>query len=100
MSASYVLNLQQSAGRSGPVAAAPYRLASGAARSLRAHGAMQLRVVSGQAWVTLGAGQPGWLEASGDVLLNPGQSLEVAPGQQAVLEPQGGQPLQYQWRSA
>ncbi|AVP58798.1 DUF2917 domain-containing protein [Pulveribacter suum] len=87
----------------------PVRLAAGAevqtlelhqARSLRAAAAMQLRVLRGRAWVTLGTGPGGWLEASGDALLHAGQCLQVQAGQQAVLEPLGGEPLHYQWRRA
>lgn len=87
----------------------PPRLALGAevqtlelrqARSLRAASAMQLRVLRGRAWITLGTGPGGWLEASGDTLLYPGQCLQVQPGQRAVLEALGGEALHYQWRRA
>lgn len=87
----------------------PVRMAAGAevqtlelrqARSLRAAAAMQLRVLRGRAWVTLGTGPGGWLEESGDTLLYPGQCLQVQPGQRAVLEPLGGEALHYQWRRA
>ena len=75
-------------------------LATGAARSLRPAAAMQLRVVSGQAWVTLGDGPHGWREESGDVLLQAGQSVRVAAGQHAVVEPLGREPLRFQWHGA
>src|SRR5574337_1158676 len=92
MSASHVLNSQQSAGQD------RCQLAAGATRSLRPTVAMQLRVLSGRAWVTLDDGPHGWREQSGDLLLQPGQRLCVAPGQHAVVEPLGHQALQYQWR--
>lgn len=100
MTASNVLNSQQWGACDQDLGQAPCRLAAGTARSLRARAAMQLRVVCGQAWVTLGDGMHGWLEDSGDLLLRPGQSLHVAAGQQAVVEPLGHAALQYQWRCA
>jgi mannose-6-phosphate isomerase-like protein (cupin superfamily) len=99
MTASHVLHSQHSAsvGTVGPEACT---LAVGAAHSLHPKAAMVLRVVSGQAWVTLNDRPHGWCEESGDVVLHPGQSVGVAPGQHAVVEPMGPQPLQYQWRRA
>lgn len=100
MTASHVLNSQQW----GACGAAPGHdlcgLASGAARSLRPTTAMQLRVVCGQAWLTLDDGPHGWREASGDLLLQAGQSVRVGAGQHAVIEPLGGRSLQFQWRRA
>ena len=61
---------------------------------------MQLRVVSGLAWVTLSDGPHGWREDSGDLLLQAGQSLRIAPGKHEVVDPLGQQALQYQWCSA
>lgn len=98
MTASHVLNSQQWATCAHPVAEDLCNLASGATRSLRPRAAMQLRVVCGRAWVTLGDGMHGWREEGGDRVLQPGQSLRVAAGQHAVVEPLGREPLRYQWR--
>ena len=100
MTASHVLNSQQwSACDKGP-GGDSYRLATGATRSLRPTTAMRLRVVCGQAWVTLDDGPHGWREDSGDLLPQAGQSLRVAPGRHAVVEPLGRQALRYQCCSA
>ncbi|MBS0506509.1 MAG: DUF2917 domain-containing protein [Proteobacteria bacterium] len=98
MTAAHVLNSQQSGGGADAAAQDLCRLASGAACSLRPTAAMQLRVVCGRAWVTLGGGMHGWREEGGDLTLQPGQSLRVAAGQHAVVEPLGREPLRYQWR--
>lgn len=100
MTTSHVLNSQHSPVPAGTVNADLGVLAMGSARSLRAKTAMVLRVVRGQAWVTLNDGPHGWLEDSGDVVLHPGQSVSVQQGQHVVVEPMGTQPLQYQWRRA
>ena len=100
MTASHVLNSQQWGACADAAGADPYRLAKGATRSLRPTAPMRLRVVCGQAWVTLDDGPHGWREDSGDLLLQAGQSLRVAPGRHAVVEPLGHQALQYQWCSA
>jgi len=100
MAASYVLNSQQSKTRAGVAAQGLCNLAQGNARSLRARRAMQLRVLCGRAWLTRGTGQQGWLDDAGDVLLHVGQGVQVAAGEQVVIEPLGGQPLQYQWCNA
>ncbi|MBS0300828.1 MAG: DUF2917 domain-containing protein [Proteobacteria bacterium] len=92
MTASQVLNWQQSADQDRCL------LAAGTARSLHPRAAMQLRVLSGRAWVTLDDGPHGWREGSGDLLLHAGQSLNVAPGRHAVIEAVGHEALQYQWR--
>ena len=96
MTASHVLNPQQSSACAGQ---APCLLASGSTHSLRPRVPMRLRVVSGRAWVTLGTGAQGWGEASGDVVLHPGQGMDVAAGRRAVIEPLGREPLRYQWRA-
>ncbi|MBS0392767.1 MAG: DUF2917 domain-containing protein [Proteobacteria bacterium] len=91
MTASHALNSQQSSDQD------RCRLGAGVARSLMPKTAMQLRVLSGRAWVTLNDGPHGWREESGDLLLLAGQSLNVAPGQHAVIEPLGHEALDYQW---
>ena len=73
-------------------------VAAGAAITLAPRAAMVLRIAEGQAWVTLNVGPHG--EAGGDVFLFPGQTLQVAAGQQAVLEPLGGRSLRYRWTVA
>ena len=99
MTASHVLNSQQSNACPGAAGQAPCLLASGTTHRLHPRAPMQLRVVSGQAWVTLGTGAQGWREAGGDVVLRPGQSVCVAAGRRAVVEPLGREPLRYQWRA-
>ena len=91
MSAAHVLNSQQSLGHDRCL------LAVGTTRSLLPRHAMQLRVLSGLAWVTLDDGPHGSHEGSGDLLLRPGQSLALAPGRHVVIEPLGHEALQYQW---
>ncbi|RKJ98384.1 DUF2917 domain-containing protein [Alicycliphilus denitrificans] len=91
MTASHVPDSQQSTGQG------LCTLAAGATHSLRPRAAMQLRVFSGRAWVTLDDGPHGWREGAGDLVLRAGQSLCVAPGWHAVVEPLGHQALQYQW---
>ena len=100
MTASHVLNSQQWGACAKGAGGDLCRLATGAARSLRPTAAMRLRVVCGQAWVTLDDGPHGWREDSGDLLLQAGQSLRIDPGRHAVVEPLGRQALQYQWCSA
>jgi len=95
MFAPSVLETQQS----GACGAAEQPLAPGSARSLRARTALQLQVLRGSAWVTLGSGPGGWCEASGDVVLLPGQVLCVPPGRHVVLEALGATPLEYRWQA-
>lgn len=94
MPAPSVLETQQS----GSCGAAARPLAPGSARSLRARVAMQLQLLRGSAWVTLGSGPVGWREASGDVVLLPGQTLCVPPGRHVVLEALGTALLEYRWQ--
>ncbi len=74
-------------------------LAPGAAISLTPRAPTALRIAEGRAWVTLddgphrASGTRG--EAAGDVFLHAGQTLWVATGQRAVVEPLDGQRLQY-----
>jgi hypothetical protein len=71
-------------------------LASGAALSLTPRAPTALRIAEGQAWVTLDDGPHGARgEAAGDVFLHAGQTLWVATGQHAVVEPLGGRRVQY-----
>lgn len=72
-------------------------LQPGKAVSLAPRAPMVLRVAEGQAWVTLDAGPYGTGAEAGDVFLHPGQTLWVAAGQHAVVEPVGSQRLQYRW---
>ena len=100
MTTSQVLHSQASSVPAGGAGPELCTIPQGAARSLHPRAPMQLRVVSGLAWVTLSDGPHGWREDSGDLLLQAGQSLRIAPGQHAVVEPLGQQALQYQWCSA
>lgn len=71
-------------------------LLSGAALSVTPNAPTALRIAEGKAWVTLDDGPHGARgEAAGDVFLHAGQTLWVATGQHAVVEPLGGSRLQY-----
>ncbi|MDH4418200.1 MAG: DUF2917 domain-containing protein [Acidovorax sp.] len=69
----------------------------GKALSLTPRAPMALRIAEGQAWVTLDAGPYGTGAEAGDVFLHAGQTLWVAAGQHAVVEPMGHQRLQYRF---
>lgn len=68
---------------------------AGQATSLNPRSPIALRVAEGQAWVTLDAGPYGTGAEAGDVFLHAGQTLQIAAGQHAVVEPVGRQRLQY-----
>lgn len=70
-------------------------LLPGQAASLTPRTALALRVAEGHAWVTLDAGPYGTGAEAGDVFLHAGQTLQIAAGQHAVVEPIGSQRLQY-----
>ncbi|AVS85950.1 hypothetical protein C8239_15320 [Paracidovorax avenae] len=98
MSASHVLNFQQSAVRDRSSGLDVYRLASGQAHSLRPRVPMALRIASGRAWVTIDDGAPGESDpAAGDIVLHAGQTLWIAAGQHAVIEPLGKDVVQYRF---
>ncbi|WP_029413615.1 DUF2917 domain-containing protein [Paracidovorax oryzae] len=98
MSASHVLNFQQSAVRDRSSGLDVYRLASGQAHSLRPRVPMALRIASGRAWVTIDDGLPGESDpAAGDIVLHAGQTLWIAAGQHAVIEPLGKDVVQYRF---
>ena len=84
----------QSAAASAPASGASTLLA-GQAASLSPRAPVALRVAEGQAWVTLDAGPYGTGAEAGDVFLHAGQTLQIAAGQHAVVEPVGRQRLQY-----
>ncbi|RZJ14991.1 MAG: DUF2917 domain-containing protein [Acidovorax sp.] len=67
----------------------------GKAVSLTPRATTALRVAEGHAWVTLDDGPHGSGAEAGDVFLHAGQTLRIAAGQHAVIEPLGGQRLQY-----
>lgn len=75
-------------------------LLPGHAVSLSPRTPMALRVVEGHAWVTLDAGPYGTGAEAGDVFLHPGQTLQIAAGQHAVVEPLNTQRLQYRFAVA
>jgi len=70
-------------------------LLPGQAASLTPRAPLALRVAEGHAWVTLDAGPYGTGAEAGDVFLHAGQTLQIAAGQHAVVEPIGTQRLQY-----
>ncbi len=86
-----------------PVAVPPavrrdaWQLAAGQAVSLRASSASVLRVRRGRVWVTRDA-TARW--GSEDVVLAPGESLEVAAGQRIVMEPWDSHGASYCWDAA
>lgn len=101
MTASNVLNFQQSAVLPRGEAKDICMLANGTAHSLRPRVPMALRVMSGHAWVTLDDGPNGERDlAAGDVFLNAGQTLWVAAGQHAVVEPLGRDAVQYRFSAS
>lgn len=101
MTASHVLNLQQSSAIGRVAAQDVCVLVAGSARSLRPRIPMALRVMSGRAWVTLDDGPNGASDqAAGDLFLHAGQTLWVAAGQHAVVEPLGTEMLQFRWRAS
>ncbi|CAN7573684.1 DUF2917 domain-containing protein [Acidovorax sp. LjRoot129] len=67
----------------------------GKAVSLTPRAPTALRVAEGHAWVTLDDGPHGSGAEAGDVFLHAGQTLRIAAGQHAVVEPLGGLRLQY-----
>lgn len=89
MSASHVLESQQSLHAAAPLprGAGCWKLAAGRALSLHPLERGVVEVVDGRVWLTLraapGAGQPG---RAADVVLRAGDRLAIAAGQHAVLE--------------
>ena len=101
MTASNVLKFQQSAVLPRGEAKDICTLANGRAHSLRPRAPMALRIMSGHAWVTLDDGPNGERDmAAGDVFLNAGQTLWVAAGQHAVIEPLGRDGVQYRFSAS
>lgn len=101
MTTSHVLNLQQSSAFGRVAAQDICVLEAGTARSLRPRVPMALRVMNGNAWVTLDDGPNGEQDrTAGDVFLHAGQTLWVAGGQHAVVEAVGGGTLQFRWRTS
>lgn len=82
--------------RAATVASGTGLVVPASATTLVAHKAMTLRVVEGQAWVTLGEGA---VDGS-DVFVCAGQTLPVRAGQTVVVEPLGPRPVQYRWTRA
>ncbi|WP_353619181.1 DUF2917 domain-containing protein [Paracidovorax cattleyae] len=74
-----------------------YRLDSGKAHSLRPRVPMALRIASGRAWVTIDDPMGECDPAAGDIVLHAGQTLWIAAGQHAVIEPLGRDAVQYRF---
>jgi hypothetical protein len=72
----------------------------GKAVSLTPRAPTALRIAEGHAWVTLADGPHGSGAEAGDVFLHAGQTLHIAAGQHAVIEPLGSQRLQYRLSAA
>ncbi|MDT0138227.1 DUF2917 domain-containing protein [Acidovorax sp. PRC11] len=101
MTASQVLNFQQSPARDRSAGAEVYRLDAGCAHSLRPRSPMALRIASGRAWVTVDDGPQGGCDlAPGDIFLQAGQTYWIAAGQHAVIEPLGTEPVRYRFDAA
>ncbi len=101
MSASHVLNFQQSSARERSSGADVHRLDAGCAHSLRPRAPMALRIASGRVWVTMDGGPDGACDlAAGDIFLQAGQTLWIAAGQHAVIEPLGKEPVQYRFEAS
>ncbi|MDR6539139.1 DUF2917 domain-containing protein [Variovorax soli] len=71
-----------------------WQLGAGEATSLKASGASILRVRQGRVWVTRDATDQ-W--GSEDLVLAPGESLRVEPGERIVMEPWDSQGATYSW---
>lgn len=96
MTALTTLPRHNAAARAAAPAGAPCTVCPGAAISLLPRAPTALRIAEGRAWVTLDDGPHGRAaEAAGDVFLQAGQTLWVASGQHAVVEPLDGRPLRY-----
>jgi len=74
-----------------------WRLDSGLAITLRATSASVLKVRQGRIWVTLDATRR-W--GSEDLVVGPGESLQVPAGQRLVMEPWDGCGATYSWDAA
>lgn len=70
-----------------------HTVSPGRAFTLTAKRPMSLRVADGQAWVTLGNGEL----TDGDLVLGAGQTLQLAAGQQVVMESLSARPVQVRW---
>jgi hypothetical protein len=101
MTASHVLNFQQSSARERSAEAELYRLDTGCAHSLRPRSPMALRIATGRAWVTVYDGPESACDlAPGDIFLQAGQTYWIAAGQHAVIEPLGTEPVRYRFDAA
>jgi hypothetical protein len=74
-----------------------WQIAPGEAMSLKARSASVLRVKQGRVWVTPDATSA---NASEDLVLAPGESLNVAAGQRIVMEAWDGYGATYSWDQA
>jgi hypothetical protein len=74
-----------------------WQLAPGQAISLRARGDSVLSVRQGRVWVTRDATER---HGSEDLVLAPGETLEVLAGQRVVMEPWDGFGATYSWDAA
>jgi hypothetical protein len=74
-----------------------WQIAPGEAMSLKARSASVLRVKQGRVWVTPDATSA---SASEDLVLAPGESLNVAAGQRIVMEAWDGYGATYSWDQA
>lgn len=87
-----------------PGAVALERLHPGGVLTVRARRAQVLRIDSGCAWVTLGAGALDSVGCgdirAGDMFVHAGQSLPVPAGTRAVIEAARGMELRFVWQRA
>lgn len=74
-----------------------WQLEAGQAMSLRAQSASVLKIRQGRVWVTRDATSQ-W--GSEDLVLSPGESLQLAKGERVVMEPWDGFGATYTWDAA
>lgn len=101
MASNSALKLQQSL----PAGVLPgfWKLAPDRAVTLNPGEAGVLRIAQGHVWVTLDGPHQGPANDWGDVVLHPGEQLQLLPGQHAVVESFGdavNEPVYFSWEPA
>lgn len=89
------LNGHQSRARAGLTRC--WKLEAGRAHGWRTRADGVLRIVQGQAWVTLDQAPRGYGCAAGDHCLGPTQTLAVRAGYHLVIESLDHRPVQFEW---
>lgn len=103
MAIPFVLQSQpSSASAVGADGSVSWRLGAGRALTLQPRDAAELRVTQGRIWATLDGPHAGAANASGDLVLQPGQRLALRPGQRVVIEswdPVAQGPASFVWQT-